>query len=69
MIVVTYDERLRELGTFSLTKIRLRGDLIVTFQHLKGYHREEAVNLFSIASEGRQEAMIGNSSEVNPTRK
>ncbi|KAJ7422493.1 hypothetical protein BTVI_13840 [Pitangus sulphuratus] len=43
---VLYEDRLRKLGLFSLEKKTLCGNLIATFQYLKGAYREVREGLF-----------------------
>ncbi|KFV14541.1 hypothetical protein N340_08661, partial [Tauraco erythrolophus] len=42
-----YEDRLRELGLFSLEKRRLWGDIIAAFQYLKGAYRKAGEGLFT----------------------
>jgi len=59
------EERLRELGLFSLEKRRLWGDLVVAFQDLKGAYKKAGEGLFTRAWSDRTR---GNGSKLKEDR-
>ncbi|PKU49003.1 hypothetical protein llap_656 [Limosa lapponica baueri] len=50
---LSYDDRLRYLGLFSLEKRRLQGDLITALQYLKGAYKKAEEALFTRACRDR----------------
>ena len=56
-----YEERLKELGMFSLVKGRLRGDMTMLLKYLKDCHTEECQDLFPILPECSRQGIMGSS--------
>uniref|UniRef100_A0AC11CPY4 Nephronectin n=1 Tax=Ovis aries TaxID=9940 RepID=A0AC11CPY4_SHEEP len=48
-----YDEKLKELGLFSMEKRRLRGKPLLVFKYIKGWYREDGDQLFSTCTKNR----------------
>jgi len=62
---LSYEDKLREVGLFSLEKTRLRGDFIAAFHYLKGAYRKDGEGLFTrVCSDGTR----GNSCKLKEGR-
>ena len=62
---LSYEDRLKELGLFSLGKRRVWGGVIVAFQYLKGVYKHEGNQLFTRVDSDRTK---GNGFELKERR-
>ena len=62
---LSYEERLRELGLFSLEMRRLHRDLIAAFQYLRGGYKQEVDQHFTQSGSDRN---MGNGFELKEGR-